>query len=59
MKLAANPHLIALLHRNTSAGDTQRPEGVVADHDDLGPAKGIMLAAVISAAIWAGLALVF
>jgi hypothetical protein len=58
MKLAANPHPLALLRRKTSADDTRMPEGV-ADHDDRGPAKGIMLAAVISAAIWAGLALVF
>jgi hypothetical protein len=57
MKQLANPHLIALRQGQASAGDTQMPG--VADHDDLGPAKGIMLAVVISAAIWAGIAFLF
>ena len=47
----ANPHLVALLRRKAPTRDaTDAP-------DDLGPAKGIMVAIAISAVIWGAVAL--
>jgi hypothetical protein len=54
----ANPHLIALLRGKTPTGDTIDAPNRAAERDDLGPAKGIMLAAAVSAVIWGAVVLI-
>ena len=53
-----NPHLIALLRRETLIGDISDAPDETIGRDDLGTAKGIMLAVALSATIWAAVVLI-
>jgi hypothetical protein len=53
----ANPHLVALLRGKAPTRDATKAPEETAGHDDLGPAKGIMVAIAISAVIWGAVAL--
>ena len=48
----ANPHLIALLRGKTPTVDATDAPNRAAERDDLGSAKGIMVAVAVSATIW-------
>jgi hypothetical protein len=52
-----NPHLIALLRGKKTGDATDAPDDT-ARRDDLGPAKGIIAAVMISAMIWCAVALI-
>jgi hypothetical protein len=52
-----NPHLIALLRRKKTGGATDASDET-AGRDDLGPARGIMMAVAISATVWGAVALI-
>jgi hypothetical protein len=53
-----NPYLIALLRRETPIGDISDAPDETVGRDDLGTAKGIMLAVALSAAIWDAVVLI-
>ena len=53
-----NPHLIALLRRETPIGDISDAPDETVGRDDLGTAKGIMLAVALSATIWGAVVLI-
>lgn len=55
---SANPHLITLLRGETPIGDTSDAPDEITGRDDLGSAKGIMLAVAISATIWGAVILI-
>jgi hypothetical protein len=53
-----NPHLIALLRGKAPTRDAPAAPDETGGHDDLVPAKGIMVAIAISAMIWGAVALI-
>jgi hypothetical protein len=54
----SNPYLVALLRGKTPTGDTTEAPKETAGRDDLGSAKGIMLAVAVSATIWGAVILI-
>ena len=53
-----NPHLIELLRGKTPIVDVTEEPGETAGRDDLGSAKGIMVAVAVSATIWGAAVLI-
>jgi hypothetical protein len=53
-----NPHLIELLRGKTPIVDATEAPGKTAGCDDLGSAKGIMVAVAVSATIWGAAVLI-